>query len=226
MTEAAKTGLGLMAFWADIDPAHALGYQQWHNCEHIPERVMIPGFREGRRYRALSNEPHFLMMYETDTTNILASAAYLAALNKPTDWTREALTYFRNPVRSVYSLIGLAGRPGPFAAPYVTSLRFDLPEGENGLYQTGWLASIASITGVERVRLYRADDAVGKIETSERKIYGGGPGQQAYLALIEQSTAPSPTLGLGSTFPRTNEQYGTYWLEMAYRSPSPMIVET
>ena len=64
---------GLMAFWSDIDPDYVLQYQQWHNCEHIPERVTSPGFRRGCRYRAMDNRPHFLMFYETDTPNALAT---------------------------------------------------------------------------------------------------------------------------------------------------------
>ena len=42
---------GLMAFWSDIDDDYVLRYQEWHNCEHVPERVAIPGFLRGRRYR-------------------------------------------------------------------------------------------------------------------------------------------------------------------------------
>jgi hypothetical protein len=32
-----EQGEGLMAFWSDIDAEYVLRYQQWHNCEHIPE---------------------------------------------------------------------------------------------------------------------------------------------------------------------------------------------
>lgn len=233
MTDTSKTGLGLMAFWAEIDAPYVLRYQQWHNCEHIPERVSIPGFREGRRYRAINDEPRFLMFYETDSTNVLASDAYMAALNAPTSWTREALTHFHNPVRSVYSRIALAGHAGPFAAPYVTSLRFDLPEGGEELYAADWVKAIGAVAGVERIRLYRADAAVGSLMTSERKIYGGGPGKQAYLALIEQTPKPSPALDviaegdkvLTPSYPRANEACGIYWLEIAHRS-SAIAAET
>ena len=43
---------GLMVFWARIEPQNWLEYQQWHNCQHIPERVSIEGFHAGRRYRS------------------------------------------------------------------------------------------------------------------------------------------------------------------------------
>ena len=47
---------GLMAFWADIDPDYEMRFLEWHNCEHMPERVSVPGFCEGRRYRGIDND--------------------------------------------------------------------------------------------------------------------------------------------------------------------------
>ena len=40
----AMTGTGLMAFWAEIDESYVDRFRQWHNCEHMPERVSVPGF--------------------------------------------------------------------------------------------------------------------------------------------------------------------------------------
>ncbi len=40
---------GLMIIWADIDLNYVLRFQEWHNCEHVPERMSIPGFLRGRR---------------------------------------------------------------------------------------------------------------------------------------------------------------------------------
>ncbi len=48
---------GLMGFWADIDEDYVLRFQEWHNYEHIPERVGIPGFNAGRRYRGWTAHP-------------------------------------------------------------------------------------------------------------------------------------------------------------------------
>lgn len=221
------SGTGLRVFWANIDAEYVFRYQQWHNCEHVPERVSIPGFLEGRRYRSTTNEPHFLMFYDTKTTATLASEGYMAALNAPTPWTQEALTHFRNPVRSVYSKLAVAGsHPWRFAAPYIITMRFDLPEGGEGDVTEKWAKAVSEVDGVERVRFYRADAAVGNLGTSERKIYGGGPGKQAYLFMIELSVPPERVedlakrgdAALGTGVPRANEERGTYWLEIAHRA--------
>lgn len=219
-----STDIGLMAFWADIDPDYLLRYQQWHNCEHMPERVAIPGFREGRRYRSMADEPHFLMFYETESTGVLASPAYLAALNAPTDWTREALTHFRKPVRGIYTHLATVGTAGQFTAPYMITLRFDLSDGGENKYTTRWAQAVADHDSVTRVRLWRADAVVSNLATSERKIYGGGPGKQGYLAMVELAV---PMVGIGDPLlagdaavkgvvARENDERGDYWLENSY----------
>ncbi|MCH8883074.1 MAG: hypothetical protein IIA41_06190, partial [SAR324 cluster bacterium] len=122
---------GLMGFWVDIDDGYLLRFQEWHNCEHIPERVSLPGFNVGRRYRGLDGAPTFFMFYETDDAAVLGSEAYLSALNRPTPWTRESLAQFRNPNRNVYTLLAEEGAPAPTEAPYLVTLRFNLgDEGE------------------------------------------------------------------------------------------------
>ena len=216
---------GLMAFWADIDDDYVLKYQRWHNCEHVPERVSIPGFIEGRRYRALDDQPRFLMFYDTQTASILASDAYFAALNRPTLWTKEALTHFRNPTRDIFSRLAIAGTRGTFTAPYITSLRFDLPEGIIDQYINEWVPEVAKQKNVDRVRLYEADSAVANAATSERKVHGGGPGKQRYLVLIEEflppatdksNTITSTDAAVGGGRQRQSEECTRYWLEIAH----------
>jgi hypothetical protein len=218
-------GLGMMANWANIDPSYLLRYQQWLNCEHMPERVSIPGFLQGRRYRSIDNSPHFLAFYETETTDVLGSQEYLKRLNSPTPWTLEALGAFRDhPVRNIYSRIAESGKPGPFTAPYVISVRFNLDEAAEAVYTERWVKETAADDEVDRVRLYKQDSAIGNIQTSERKIYGAGPGEQLYLLLIESAKPPGNVsnlfkrwdAALGAQAHRSNEVIGAYWLEMAH----------
>ncbi|MGF1622424.1 MAG: hypothetical protein ACFCUR_17670 [Rhodomicrobiaceae bacterium] len=216
---------GLMAFWADIPEDNLLDFQKWHNCEHMPERVSIPGFNRGCRYRGWDGRSHFLMFYETATADVLGSEAYLSALNAPTPWTRRALQYFRNPVRNIYELIGGAGQEGALVAPYIASLRFNVDESIEAA-SAERLRAISEMDGVARARLYRVEEAVSGIMTSERKIYGGGPGAQRYLALVECAASPDDMqdlekLAADRLFPSDAPQaenlfFGDYWLEMTY----------
>jgi hypothetical protein len=180
---------GLMAFWASFERQDLARYVEWHNCEHMAERVSIPGFQTGRRYNVEGASGRFLQFYETETSSVLGSQPYLDALNSPTPWTQKSLTWFRDPIRNIYELIGSCGEPGMFTAPYLTALRFNLEDGQGGnllpIYTNKWLSALCEMQHVLRARLYRVDEVISKIMTSERKIYGGGPGGQKYLAFIE-----------------------------------------
>ncbi len=113
----AKEATGLMAFWADVEADYVTEFRQWHNCEHVPERVGIPGFMVGRRYCGIGGAPMFFMTYETGDPGVLGSEPYLTRLDDPTPWTRKSVARFRNGVRTIYRLEASAGSPCPTEAP-------------------------------------------------------------------------------------------------------------
>ena len=88
-----KARKGLLTIWSDVDPDDRVEFQKWHTCEHIMERVSIPGFSVGRRYRGVGDAPDFLMCYETDDSHVLSSEPYLHAVNHPSPWTREVIRH-------------------------------------------------------------------------------------------------------------------------------------
>ena len=118
---------GLMAFWTDIDDENILEVQKWHNCEHMAERVSIPGFLVGRRYRGVEGHT-YLMYYETRDTRVLQSKPYLTALNNSTPWTKKSLTYFKNNIRNIYELVGLTGKKPPTEAPFLYTVCFNIED--------------------------------------------------------------------------------------------------
>lgn len=177
---------GLMGFWANIAPPNRERYRAWHNCEHMPERVGIPGFRNGRRYAAMGGGYDFFMMYETDGPEVLASQPYLDALNHPTDWTRESLTYFRDPLRNIYRLLADHGATDFMRAPCLATARFNAGGADPA--KTDWAAQRAEWQAA-RIRLYARDEAISGIQTSERKIYRSGGAAQQYLLMVEAGLA-------------------------------------
>ena len=185
MTEDSIDGTGLMAFWATIDEDYLHRFREWHTCEHMPERVSIPGFQVGRRYIDCDDPATYLMTYQTNDSAVLGSPPYLDALNAPSDWTRESLPHFRKPVRNIYSRLAAHGETDYLAAPYVYTLRFNA-DGD-GLAEAA--AALAGDEQLGRVALYQVDEAISGIQTSERKIYGGGPGEQRWLLFVEATMA-------------------------------------
>ena len=193
-----QDGSGLMAFWARIEERYLDRFRQWHNSEHMPERVSIPGFLAGQRYLGHATNNFFLMMYETREPAVLGGPDYLARLNAPTDWTRESLPHFREPARNIYRRLAAQGKSDLFAAPCMVSVRFNADAVDASLVER-----VAPQAGVARTRLYEIDRDISGIQTSERKIYGGGPGQQRWLLLVECAIGAgeegSPLRGLLAT---------------------------
>lgn len=175
-----QDGSGLMAFWARIEASYLDRFRQWHNSEHMPERVSIPGFLAGQRYLGHGTNNFFLMMYETREPAVLGGEDYLARLNAPTAWTRESLPHFREPARNIYRRLAVQGKSDLFAAPCMLSLRFNADAVDASLVER-----VAPQAGVARTRLFEIDSEISGIQTSERKIYGGGPGEQRWLLLVE-----------------------------------------
>jgi hypothetical protein len=218
---------GLMAFWADFDENQIEAVRQWHNCQHMSERVNIPGFRLGRRYRGYDDAATFLMFYETESPSVLADKPYQAALNSPTPWTCEALKLFKSPARAVYRLVGESG-VAPAEAPFfLATLRFnagnevDLIRSE---YEKQVLPLLAERREVIRTRLWENEIGITGIRTKESEIYGGGPGRQQFVLFVETSERlqlldPSllPGLSDGGRVAHSDTIAEVGWLDFALR---------
>ena len=104
------TGTGVVAIWHDLMPAAKDDFYQWHNREHMPERLGIPGFNRGRRYVAVRGAPEYFNLYEADNPAVLRGADYLQRLNAPTPWTRQVVASFRAVARGICRVLYSAGR--------------------------------------------------------------------------------------------------------------------
>ncbi|VVD89086.1 hypothetical protein PIN31009_01532 [Pandoraea iniqua] len=107
-------GPAFLALWNDVTPQHAQEYNRWHTREHVPERVGIDGFIEGRRYRhALPGQREYFTAYGAVSPEVFRSMAYLNVIDEPTPWSanmRSTLTHvLRAPCRTLGSVGGGTG---------------------------------------------------------------------------------------------------------------------
>lgn len=93
----------------DIAEPAIAEHDHWHTHEHLPERLSIPGFRRGTRWVALQGQPRYLVLYEVERLETLASEAYLERLNHPTPWTSTMMPHYRGMNRGLCSVLGSAG---------------------------------------------------------------------------------------------------------------------
>jgi len=93
-------GKAALAMWWDIASAVKADFEDWHSHEHFPERLGIPGFRRGSRWRSATGGEGVFVMYELEAYDTLLSPHYLARLNAPTPWSTRMMPHHRNMVRS------------------------------------------------------------------------------------------------------------------------------
>ena len=181
-------GLGVVCIWHDLLPEARDEFHQWHNREHMPERVGIPGFRRGRRYVALAGAPEYFNLYEADSAEVLGGQDYLNRLNAPTEWTRRVVPSFRNVSRSICRVAYTEG-VGPGA--FILTQRFDVAEGQRTAaveaLRERVLPPLADRKGITGVHLCLADESVSKVETAEKKARADTTQVPTWITLIEGS---------------------------------------
>jgi hypothetical protein len=102
-------GSAAMLLSFDIAPEAIEEHDRWHTHEHLPERLSIPGFLRGTRWVATAAEPRYMVLYEVQDLQVLASAAYLERLNHPTPWTQRMMPFYRGMSRGLCSVLGSFG---------------------------------------------------------------------------------------------------------------------
>ena len=90
---------GVLMVWTDVAAETDALFNGWYNRQHLSERVNVPGFRNGRRYRAVQGAPAYLAWYEVESAAVFASPAYAERQNNPTGWTTAVMPGFRNVTR-------------------------------------------------------------------------------------------------------------------------------
>jgi hypothetical protein len=183
-------GLGVVAIWHDLVPEAKEDYYEWHNREHMPERVGTPGFRRGRRYIAISGAPEYFTLYEADSVEVLSGQDYNNRLNAPTEWTRRVLPHFRNVARSICR-VAYTGGVGSGGVMLTMCFDVEATHRESALdgLTRAILPPLAYRHGVSGVHLLLADEAASKLETAEATARTYATRVPTWVVLIEGNSA-------------------------------------
>jgi hypothetical protein len=184
-------GMGAVAIWHDLLPEAKDEFYEWHNREHMPERVGIAGFRRGRRFAAVHGEPEFFVLYETDSAEVLSGQDYLNRLNAPSAWTRQVVPSFRNVARSIFRVNFTDG--GGSGGVMLTT-RFDIDaahrKGAIEALTTRVLPPLVYRRGIAGVHLLLADETTSKVETAESKVRADETQIPMWAILVEGGSVP------------------------------------
>lgn len=176
-------GKAVVAIWNGIKPELEDEFLNWHVHEHIPDRVALPGFQRGRRYMSIDGSPRFFNFYEAENLADVTSAAYIAALNDPTPWTRQVMAHFTQMSRTVCSVTASAGCG---AGVVIETMRLSSRVERNGFVAAmtrDVIEPAAARRGIVGVHLLEGQ-AASRAETAETRLRGASENAD-WILLVE-----------------------------------------
>ena len=164
-------GSAAMLLSFDVEASAIEEHDRWHTHEHLPERLSIPGFHRGTRWIATEGGPRYMVLYEVESLQTLASDAYLKRLNNPTPWTTRMMPHYRGMSRGLCTVLGSFGFGQGGAAALI---RFT-PEGIHAASLHRWLLeealpAVPRIPGLGSAHLLQGAQAAAM--TNEQRIRG------------------------------------------------------
>jgi|GEM_PF-3598912 len=164
----ALLGRAIVFILFDRAPGTVEDFYTWHDGEHMPERVAIPGFLRGRRFHIVGDGPQFMTLYEAADIDVFTGPDYLQRLNNPTPLSRKVGPLARNNSRGVCSVIKSITNEGTGSAFVLT--RFACEDLSSLDRQLSNLESILhNKIGFYGLHLCTTSHAASTIEVEEKK---------------------------------------------------------
>ena len=167
----------------DVEPSAIDEHDHWHTQEHLPERLSIPGFHRGTRWVATQGWPRYMVLYEVESLDTLASEPYLESLNHPTPWTKSMMPHYRGMTRGHCAVRGSFGAGQGGAAAFI---RF-VPDEARARSLQQWLIgeslpAIPHMPGFGSAHLLQAERTAEM--TNEQRIRGADRGIRSAVILM------------------------------------------
>lgn len=99
----ALAGDGILGLWFDIDDDRLDDFYEWHNREHMPERLGNAGFRSGRRFIAIRAPKKFFVLYETKSPETVSGPEYMNNVRFNSEWSQRQI--LRNNSRAIFRVL-------------------------------------------------------------------------------------------------------------------------
>jgi len=183
-------GTAAVAMWWDVPADAQREWEEWHSCEHMPERLAIPGFLRGSRW--VSGHSYFVL-YEVAEIGTITTGPYLERLNNPTPWSRKMMPHHHNMVRALCLVRASHGQGMPQAMATVRFSRGEnLPQLPSGKGVTGAaLLQAQPMPGITEEQKIRGGDA-----TADWVLLVGGYDAEAVRRTAEEPSLPGATRAL------------------------------
>lgn len=186
----ALLGQAALAMWWDLAPEARPEFEHWHAHEHFPERLGIPGFLRGTRWRSAPGGEGVFVMYELATHAVLSSPRYVERLNAPTPWSTRMMPHHRNMMRSQCHVLESAGAG---VAGYALTLRLSPAAGREQALRAALkpiLEAAATQPGLTGAHLLR-HQAPALAATSEQALRGNADRFADWIVVVCGMDPPS-----------------------------------
>ncbi|HTM79194.1 MAG TPA: hypothetical protein VL133_16390 [Devosia sp.] len=179
----ALLGKAVMMNWSNVAPIHRPDYYSWHNREHIAGRLAIPGFRRGRRMRAIDADRDFFNLYEVDSLAVLTGPDYSAKAGNPSPETKRTGTMIKDAIRA---LAHVRYSDGMGQGGVMLTARFALDDDAAAAPMIAELMPLfAGLPDIVGAHLCVADTAASTVITADRR---GRPTTVPHWAIIIEAT--------------------------------------
>ena len=164
-------GNAVLVNWGGITEHKEIDYNQWHSIEHMPERLSLPGFLRGCRAIGISKtdiKHKYFMMYEAERKEVFISKKYLERLNNPTKWTKDILSHYISPSRTICSVI--ASKSVGFGC-CISTIRFlesDIESKHNVETLKLSVPQTIKLDGITGMHVILGDNSFGQMKTEEK----------------------------------------------------------
>lgn len=133
-------------------------FHDWYQTEHIPDRMVVPGFSNAVRYRT-DGEPSYLAVYFLDDMAALETPEYRRLKESPSERTAHMLDNVSGFTRYTADLISDSGELEVERAGLLFVVAFDVPgedeEEFEAWYQGEHVPLLMEVPGWLRIRRYR-----------------------------------------------------------------------
>jgi hypothetical protein len=160
---------GILAIFHQCRAGHEAEFEAWYQGEHLIERLAVPGFLFGRRYKGIAGTPGYFCFYLVETPDVLTSKPYLERLDHPTPMTRKMMAdVFVGMNRTVCTR---TARRGHFRGAFAAMVR--LYQRTDDAVLMGALEKSTAEAAVAGGEIWVAADAAGMPVSQEEQLRGG-----------------------------------------------------
>jgi len=189
---------GILSIWHNCRAGREAELDAWFQGEHLVERLAVPGFRYGRRHKAISGSAGFFNFYVVDGPEALVSTPYLDRLDNPTPMTRTIMSeVFLDMSRT---LCRRTLRRGAFRGAFAVTARFGIVPEMDAL--SAEIEALVKDPRVAAGEIWSAAELAGQPVSQEEKLRGGDKKIKAALMIdtLHQADAEEVAGQLAQSF--------------------------